>query len=176
MAMTRSYTTGARVPADRSITEIQTLVRTHGATAWRYEERDDQNPALMRISFVLEGLPLRFTVTAPTRDEVVISPSGHFRTEAQITAALEQELRRRWRAVLLLITAKFAAIQAGVVDLQVEMLPYIVLDNMQTMAAFILPQVSSRQSRRDLPVSPPAFVEETPKRAASPHSEGENHA
>jgi hypothetical protein len=162
MATLRRYASGTTIAVEKSVAAIQRLVKQHGGRAWRYEERDDQEPPSSRISFVLDGLPIRFSVDAPDRADLEISPAGRYRTEHQIRAAREAEVRRRWREIALLVRAKLVAVAAGIVDVQEEFLSTTVLSDDETVAEYMLPRLAELQAQQTVRLLPPAIVEETP--------------
>ena len=158
----RRYAHGTVTPADRSIAEIQKLVKQHGARSWRYEECDEDSTTVARIGFVLGGWPLRFTVRQPTVTQFLLTPTGLVRTPASMASLRDGEERRRWREVLLLIKAKLVAIDAGVVEARSEWLPHLVLDNDETLGEYVIPRLAqlqgAAQGRGHVPLLLPAVT------------------
>lgn len=161
MATPRRYAEGTAVAVARSIAEIQRLVKAHGGTGWRYEELDEQAPPAARITFSLAGWPIRFTVVQPRLEDFEETPTGLLRSASTMAKLRDEEERRRWREVLLLIKAKFVAIDAGVVEARSEFLGSLVLDNDQTVAEYVVPQLqASAAQSQSLRLLPPASITE----------------
>jgi len=164
MTTQRQYAARTQVAPERSVAEIQKLVRAAGATNWQHGEDDEAVPPMAWVQFKLEGWLLRFRVLLPTRADETYSPGGRLRTGAQVAAAVDQERRRRWREVVLLLKAKLVAVDSGVVSLQSEFLPYLVLQNDETVADVVLPRLTQLQQaargQGTMPLLPPIQVEE----------------
>lgn len=158
--LARKYASGTTVSVDKTVAEIQRLVKAHGATRWNYQEWDDTTPRAAMIRFVLGGMPLRMSVAEPERSEHETSPAGRYRTEAQIDAAVEAEHRRCWRELFLLIKAKLVAIQSGVVTMQDEWLSYVLLETEETVGEYVGPRLVELQHRGAMELLPPVIREE----------------
>lgn len=142
------------------IAEISRLVKAHGATACRYEELDDQAPSLTRNTFRLAGMPVQ--VIVPDLREFRMSPAGYsVGIRDQQTSARDQEPRRRWREVALLVKAKLMAAEADVVSLAAELLPNVVLLSYDTVGEWLPPRFVELQAPPPaFPLLSPAFIEE----------------
>jgi hypothetical protein len=107
----KRYAEGTTVPVDRSRSEVMALLQKHGVTAMGWQRLPDGADA---IGFAIKGQQYRFTVTAPTTDEMKarITRETPLRYVAydQWPRLVDAETRRRWRAAILLMKAKFEAI------------------------------------------------------------------
>lgn len=92
------------------------------------------------LAFRLHGRHLRFIV-----------PLG-----ANFSA---QRIRARWRALLLVIKAKLAAIDLGVVTIEDAFLAETVLPDRQTVAEFMAPQIEAAYARGEMAKALPFFGE-----------------
>jgi len=59
-------------------------------------------------------------------------------TELQANKAWDQELRQRWRALLLVVKAKLEAVECGISTLEQEFLAFIVLPGDQTVGEWMI--------------------------------------
>jgi hypothetical protein len=161
MSTSRRYADNTTVTVDRSIAEIQKLVKAAGATNWSHAEDDDADPPRAMVQFKLEGWLLRFTIELPTLADMRYSPTGrNRRTTDAAQVHRDQEVRRRWREIALLIKAKLVAINSGVVSLDEEFLPYVVMQSGETVGQWAPAQLRALQASETLPLLPPATIEE----------------
>jgi hypothetical protein len=154
--MSGTYAEGTSVAPERSQMEIAALVRKYGAssfaTGW------DGPRAL--VTFVAHRRTIRFVLAlpddpnaAPFRYVKVNAQGQRERSPAQRTAALEAEVRRLWRALLLTIKAKFEAIESGIVTFEDEFLPHTVLPDGTTVADSIRPRVEQAIAAGTMPTT-----------------------
>lgn len=118
--------------------EIERTLKKYGATAFGYLSQ----PGRATILFEIRGRRVRFFLPLP--DSMSAEFTRHsrgWRTEEQAQRLCEQACRSRWRALLLVIKAKLEAVEAAIVTLEAEFLPYTVLPNGQKVSEFYQPQV-----------------------------------
>ena len=97
--MTR-FAENTTVPVEKSRAEIEQLLQRYGAD--QFISGWDSRGAM--IAFRARNRQIRFFVASPDRDEFKTSPAGRRRnTSAAIDQAWQQETRRRWRALALVI-------------------------------------------------------------------------
>ena len=136
-----SYAKATDVAVDRTRAQIEKALDRYGADAFSYAR--DQTRA--QIQFRMEGKQIRFELTLPDpqSDEFRLTPSGKWeRLPRDAQKAWEQACRQRWRALLLQVTAMFAAIEAGITTFEEAFLAFIVLPEGNTVGEFMLPQVA----------------------------------
>jgi hypothetical protein len=137
--MAGQYATETTVTSDRSRNEIErTLIRygaTSFATGW------DHGRAA--VIFEYGGRRIRFVLTLPdpTDRAYTKAPNGRARTSAQATAAYEQAVRQRWRALSLIIKAKLEAVASGLITFEEEFFSHVVLPNGNTVFEEVAPAV-----------------------------------
>lgn len=133
-----AYAEGTTTTPERSQMEIAAAVRKYGAssfaTGW------DGPRAL--VTFVAHERQIRFILDLPTDwREFILTPAKQQRTESGAKKALESEIRRRWRALLLAIKAKFEVVETGISTFETEFMPHTVMPDGRTVAEHILPRV-----------------------------------
>ena len=116
------YAEGTEVPIDRSQSEIRRIVMNYGATEFMSGEK----AGLAVIAFVACGKQVRFSMPLPDPDspEFRKTPTGRQRSSGATNEAFAQEMRRRWRALALIVKAKLEAVETGIVSFEREFLPY----------------------------------------------------
>lgn len=146
------YAEGTTVSSERSQIQIQQLLKAHGASDVASGERgNDQAMVAFRFNQRQYRLSLQYPAVQ------TFSRSGRItRTPPQMRAAREQEIRRLWRALLLVLKAKFEIVESGIFTFEEEFLPYIVTAHGQTFSEWVRPQLE-----RNAPLLLPAPIEET---------------
>lgn len=127
------------VPVERSRAEIEETLRRYNATefhsGWRAESA--------MIAFRLENLFIRFVLPLPSRTEKRFTHKRdrfgreQRRTNQMTSREYDQEVRQRWRALLLTIKAKLEAVECQISTLEREFLAFIVLPNEMTIGDWL---------------------------------------
>jgi len=142
------YATGTSVPAKVTKAEIEALLEDRGATAIGTLSQGQH----VAILFELNERRVKLTLALPAESDFRFTPGrGIERSAAQRRAAYEAEVRRLWRALLLVLKAKFAAIDDGISSFDREFMPDIVLPNDQTVGQWLLPQVERAYQSLTMP-------------------------
>lgn len=136
------YASETSVPVERSRAEIEETLRRYGATefhsGWKAE-------AAM-IGFRIKTLFVRFVLPFPNKTDRKFTHKkvrGYDQkmSELQQHRAYEQELRSRWRAMLLVIKAKLEAVECGISSIEQEFLAFIVMPNQSTIGEWFMDQI-----------------------------------
>lgn len=138
--MTGRYAAGTDVTPDRSRAEVERTLARFGASAFSYGWQ--ANAAA--VQFVVDDRRIRFVLPMPDRNdpEFTRTPTGRVRSESAAFAEYEKAGRERWRALALVIKAKLAAVEAGIVTFEEEFLAHTVLPSGRTVAEEVGPQVA----------------------------------
>lgn len=134
------YASETAVPVERSRAEIEETLRRYGASEFHSGWKSE---AAM-IAFRLGNLFIRFVLPLPKASERRFTHKkdrwGYekVRTDRQKLDALDQEVRSRWRALLLVIKAKLEAVECGISTNEQEFLAFIVMPNDLTVGQWIM--------------------------------------
>jgi hypothetical protein len=114
-----------RTPVEviRTRTQIEEELRHRGATSFGYNIDDATGEAM--VAFTIAGLQVRMTLLLPDFDDDAFryTPSGRYqRAPAEHAKAYNQEVRRCWRALHLIVKAKLVAVDNGITTLEKEFL------------------------------------------------------
>jgi hypothetical protein len=144
------YARNTEVSSDRSRAEIERVLIKYGASKFAYgwQEKD------AIIAFEFEKRHIRFKLPLPDKNskEFIMTPSGRKeRGKEDAYKVWEQSCKQRWRALLLIIKAKFEAAEDGITTIETEFLPYTVLPNGQTMSEYVLPKINKLLSNDEMP-------------------------
>lgn len=134
--MMRRYAERTSVPVDRSRAEIEKLLERHGASGFIFGTTNGQ--AL--LAFEMHERRLRFLVPMPT-------PKKSGADEARVKA----EIRRRYRALLLVLKAKLEAVASQIVAFDEEFLAHIVVEGSTTVGDRMVPQLREALATGKLP-------------------------
>ncbi len=150
------YAEKTEVPADRSRGEIERTLERYGAKSFAYGW--DEGRAI--VGFQMGGRQIRILVPLPDRNarEFTHTPERGFkRTEKQARDAWDQEVRRRWRALGLVIKAKLEAVETGIATFEQEFLAYVVLPSGVTVGEYLAPQIEETYRTGRMPALLPGL-------------------
>lgn len=119
-----AYAEGTQVSVSRSRVEIEDLLTKHGATSVVTIREDTMNAVMFKLG---GRVGYRFAIPAVEDDEVRYTEGGRTRGNADVASAKEKETRRRWRALLLMLKAKFEAVESGLVEFEEEFLSHMIM-------------------------------------------------
>jgi hypothetical protein len=146
--VTRRFAESTKVPVTKSRSEIERMLSRHQCQ--QFGTAVDYLALKARVQFLAHERIVRFEVALP-------DPQKY-----RGGTARDQEERRVWRSLLLVIKAKLEAVATNISTFEEEFLAYIVMPNDQTVAALILPHIAESYSTgRPLRLGPaPAEVVE----------------
>lgn len=130
------YATGTAVSGDRSKAEIEAILERYGADQFISGWATGQ----VVIGFRMGQRMIRFNLPVPAPESFRTYQSQRngrkyerTRSEGAVAEAFEQELRRRWRALALVIKAKLEAVESRITTFEEEFLAHIVLPGGKTV-------------------------------------------
>ena len=145
-----SFAEGTSVPVERSRAEIEKLVVKYGATHFA----SGWMPGGAVLTFQVKDRFVRFDLPLPDENDKSFALSNRRRygarvpnTDAQRRAARDQDHRRRWRALCLVIKAKLEAVESGITTFEEEFLAHLVVPGGKTFAQWALPQLAQAYER-----------------------------
>lgn len=159
-----SYAAGTEVSIIRSIGELEKLVAKHGATGFGYARDDRTSKA--RVVFRVADRMVRFEIDKPDPENFRRSPGGRVRRtrEEQVKLA-DAEEKRRWRALVHVVSALLVGVTEGIITLSDAFLPYTMLPDGRTVSEFYTPQLDYVNATATMPsllpgaVTAPAAIE-----------------
>ncbi len=140
-----SFAEGTKVSVEKSRAEIESLLRKYGADQFA----SGWSEASARIMFRAKDRHVRFLLPFPSRTDKNITHkkdrSGYVvqRSDIQKEEAYQQELRRRWRALALVVKAKLEAVETGITTFEEEFMAHIVMPDGQTVAEHAMPMIAA---------------------------------
>lgn len=138
--MTARYAAGTTVPVGRTRDEIERILSRYGAGGFMFGQ--DRHTAA--VAFTLHNRHVRFRIPLPDPDDPLYTetPGGKVRADTAARAAWEQSIRARWRALGLIVKAKLEAVEAGVVEFDVEFMANLVMPDGRTVGEAISEQLA----------------------------------
>jgi hypothetical protein len=151
------YASDTVVPIDRSRSEIERILSRYGAEAFMYATKPDR----AMIAFQVKGRHVRMVLPMPTErdEEISLDRWGRKAKGPVIQKRIEQEARRRWRAMALVIKAKLEAVTSGIAVFEDEFLAYMVLPNDVTVGEWARPQLAQIYESGKMPKLLPSGME-----------------
>lgn len=141
-----SYAEKTSVPVDRSAAEIKKILTKYGAAGFVFGEK----PEAALVMFEMKQKKVKFLLPLPKLQPATSSyyqKKGLFYSQDR----LDQELRRRWRCLVLAIKSKLECVESGITSFEQEFLAHIVLPNGRTMGEVAIPQIEVAYSNGTMP-------------------------
>lgn len=137
-----AYAQGTAVPVDRSKAEIERLLTKYGATGFMSGWMSAR--AMIAFEMRKRGIKMFLPLPDPKDPKFWKDRRSSYRRSSDSAAAAryEQELRRRWRSLALVVKAKLEAVETGVVSFEEEWLPHFVMPDGRTFAEHALPAIA----------------------------------
>jgi hypothetical protein len=148
---TRRFAEGTDVPVEKTRSELERLVSRHGATGFVY----GWDLGVWTVAWRMQGRHIRFRVVAPSDKALEYTAGGRWRPVNDRQRAAEQEVRRRWRALLLIVKAKLELIASGDADLESEFLAHMLLPDGSTVGEWVVPQLDQAYQTGQMPALVP---------------------
>ena len=114
-------------------------------TAW------NEDAGISVVQFKMAGRPIKLTVEDPDPSDFKTTDAGRTRKKSFIDTAVDRELRRRWRALVLIIKAKLEMIEGGGSTVDREFLADIMLPGGTTLGQHIAPQLEEAEKKGKMP-------------------------
>lgn len=130
------YAKDTKVSVPQSRAEIERLLER--AKASQYGTAVDYDLGKARVQFKLRDRIVRFTISLPDRKKL---PAVKF----------EQEERRRWRALLLVLKAKLEAVESAIETFEEAFLAHIVMPDDNTVGHHIHTQIADAYKSGKMP-------------------------
>lgn len=146
-----AYAERTKVSVEKSKAEIEKMITRLGAE--RYATLNE--PGRQSIAFTIGNLSVRFDMPVPPVKEFETYDNGRGgrtkRTSKAMWTAWDQEVRRRWRALNLVIKAKLEAVETGITTFEQEFLAHIVTKGGKTIGERVIPNIEDH-STKSLPL------------------------
>jgi hypothetical protein len=127
--MSARYAVRTKVPVEQTRTEIERLLRKYGADRFAYFGE----PARAIIVFEANDRRIKFTLPLP-----IDGPRAG------------QDMRSRWRALLLCIQAKLESVQCEIETFDDAFMAHIVMPDGSTVGEYAAPRLPSLSSPKNL--------------------------
>ena len=159
--MTAKYAAGTETPVSRSREEIEKTLKRYGAHGFMYGDTG----GVAAVMFEMRERRYRIELRYPPETDFM---SPRRTSQASLKAARDAEIRRLWRALLMVIKAKLEAAQSGITTIEDEFLSATVMANNQTVKEWIEPQISEMYQSGQMPDFLPGIAPPSQKRIADP--------
>lgn len=131
-----AYAAGTTVTVDRSRAEIERELTKRGATAFGYNWTGTEAV----VAFTLRGLQVRMALELPKPTDFSDYRAGNGRVVSG-AKVYDDEVRRRWRALAIVVKAKLVAVDEGITSLEREFLADVVLPAGVTVLEAVRPEI-----------------------------------
>lgn len=136
------YAAGTRVPVDRTIAQIKSLLDRFGCDAFALATTSSSG----QIGFRYKQRAVRFDLPLPDRNakEFLETPTGRLKSDQVARAEWEALCRAKWRSLFLLIKALLVAVEDGLLDFDRAFMHDIVTADGRTVGQHLLPAIQSK--------------------------------
>jgi len=142
------YAGNTKVSVEKSQAELKTILRKYGAD--RFGTMEESTQAFLMFEF--KGLTFQMTVPLPGRNEFTKTDGGRQRSSSTtIDAMMDQAIRSRWRALILVVKAKLEAIEIGISTIEKEFLAFVVMPDGRQFADHMLPELHKAVASGQMP-------------------------
>lgn len=162
MATTRKYAEGTGTSVSKSREEIERTLKRYGAHGFMYGDTGGVAAVMFEMGERRYRIELRYP-----RETDFIGPQR--RTQAALKAAQEAEVKRMWRALLMIIKAKLEAVKSKITTVEDEFLSSTVMVNNQVVKEWIGPQISEMYQSGQMPDFLPGIAPPGQKQLADPN-------
>lgn len=144
-----SYAEGTQVTRSASLAEIEHTLDRYGAKAFMYGSTDSEAV----IMFDCRNLRIKFRLALPAVESFRMSrhKPPRRRTDEETRRFRDEEVRRRWRALLLVIKAKLESVETGIESFEEAFSSQILLPSGQTVGQWLGPQLAESASAGKMP-------------------------
>ena len=146
---TGTYAAQTSVSAEKSRNEIERTLTRYGASSFAYGWQGQQ----AMIGFVMQGRQIRFLLPLPDESDpaFTLTPTKRRRTATEAKRQHEQAVRTRWRELALIVKAKLAAVESGIVTFEDEFAMHMVLPDGRRVAEHVLPAIEHAYTTGNIP-------------------------
>jgi len=143
------YAHGTKVSAENSKTEMKRVVYKNGCANYQYVENEER----AMVMFTRDERVIRFIVSFPPPEDRMFTktPTGRRRSASIAYKEYEAETRRRWRALILCLKAKFEIVESGIASFETEFMPYMMLPDKRTVAEAVAPLIEEAYKTKRMP-------------------------
>lgn len=134
---TGRYASETTVTVDKTIGDLRKIVSRYGATEYGVFTSEMTGG----VMFTLKERRIKISMIMPTKEESRIDSAGRRMQFNQ--QRYDKQIRQRWRALLLVVTAKLEGVQSGIETVEQAFMPYLLLPNGSTVGEAVLTQIQS---------------------------------
>lgn len=134
--MTRKYAARTKIPTQQSRMEIEKTLKRYGASGFAYFEEGN----VAAVAFKMDVRHIRMSLTLPSGD----------------STKDDQEARRLWRALAMIVKAKLEAVASGVSILDDEFMAHIVMPDGKTVSEHVRPRITEAYESGETPALLPS--------------------
>lgn len=145
------YAEGTMVSVERSRTELEKMLRRFGADQFMAAWDDETGRHI--TAFRMSGRQVRLEMPMPAMDDpgFWVTATGKRRAPEAAHDQFNQEVRRRWRSLLLVVKAKLTAVADGISSIEREFMADLVLPGGATLGEWAHPQLDEVYRSGQLP-------------------------
>lgn len=130
-----TYASGTTVTVANSQQEIARTLHRYQIDTYTF----GQMPGLAQVEFVVRSMPVRIRVDIPTRPAKQLGTNPSSGRQVDLWKAHDQQVKERWRALLLFIKASLESVELGIVTPEQAFMAFLVTGDGDTLGDKVLP-------------------------------------
>ncbi len=148
------FASSTKVPVNNSKNEIEHTLKRYGSSGFMYANDEDDQGTFIAIAFKVDGRGIKMCMRMPDpkADEFSKDNRGRDLAPSVVESRIQQDERRRWRSLTLIVKAKLEAVDSGVATFDQEFMPYMVLPSGKTISEELLPKLAAWRTTGKLPL------------------------
>jgi hypothetical protein len=135
------YARDTYVRVEKSMADLRKVVQRYGAKEFGVFDGETS----CGVMFTVKGIRIKIALDLPTPEAYRRNSTGALMGSTQAKEAHQKAVRQRWRALVLVVTAKLEAVESGIETVEQAFMPYLVMSNGQTMGEMVMPQIAGGQ-------------------------------
>lgn len=144
------YAAGTQVTAEKSRVEIEKLLVKQKATQHGVGFDTERGEAI--IQFTIDKRQVALRVAMPKREAFAKSRHGYYPTAGKVDELWQQAIRERWRGLLMVLRAKFVAIETGVESFEQAFFYWLQLPTGGTVGEVVMPKYHQAIANPQVPM------------------------
>lgn len=134
------YAKDTDVTVDKSLTDLRKVVQRYGANEFGFFDGESAGG----VMFSLKGIRIKIAMKLPAAADYRKNRTGAVMGTTQAKQAHEKAIRQRWRALVLVVTAKLEAVESRIETVEQAFMPYLLLpDGKTTVGEAVLGQIEN---------------------------------
>lgn len=134
------YAKDTYVRVEKSMADLRKVTQRYGAKEFGVFDGETS----CGVMFSINAIRIKIALALPAAEDFQNNKAGNPMGATQSKEAYQKAVRQRWRALVLVVTAKLEAVASGIETVEQAFMPYLLLpDGKTTVGDAVLGQIQS---------------------------------